>query len=74
MDEWVNTNLENVEQVRGNRLAYIPEDLEGEVEKGIQNYWLCNSQKWVTGTWSDLLAYFKNLKTLGALDILSSQS
>lgn len=40
MDEWVNANLENVEQVRGNKLTYIAKDLEGEVEKGIQSYWL----------------------------------
>lgn len=73
MDEWVNTNLENVEQVWGNTLTYIHKDLEGELVKGIQNYWLCNSQKLVTGTWSDLLGYFKNLKMLDAPDILSSQ-
>jgi len=61
MDEWVNTTLENAEQVWGNRLSYIPKDLAGEVEKGIQNYWLRNSWKWVTGAWFDLLAYFKNV-------------
>lgn len=43
MDEGVNTNFESIEQVQGNRLTYP--NLDGEVEKNIQNYLLCNSQK-----------------------------
>lgn len=44
MDEWVNTNLEDVQQVQGNMLTQIAKDLKSEVEKSTQNYWLCNSK------------------------------